>query len=328
MEVLKAHAEGEEPKGADLRAVDLGPFRALQRLLELEQPQAVVPFAMALAQGCDPTAVRLRRDFMAVLTLIKTHAILHAPHREKDAQGRVIATVGDYAAVYELVADLVSYGTGQKVPEKMRETVEAVRLLAEEAPDGVTYSAIGRHVGIDESAARRRVHTAIKRGYLENRETRKWCAAKIAPGEPLPDARDVLPHPIRLIDSPPDSTTYLPTDDDSFEKTDTYGRQYGEPTHCQLPTGEPKGGQAVGNGPDNGGASHKYSKTQGKDPRLAGRQDHQGGMAYNNFFLQARPTDRLLLFAWDAKRQRRAAAMVRQGSAPSDDLFSGKEVEL
>lgn len=71
--VLLTQAEGEERQ-----PIDLTLFKALQRLLELERPQAVVPFAVAMAQGCDPTALRLRRDFKAVLSLVKAHAILHA----------------------------------------------------------------------------------------------------------------------------------------------------------------------------------------------------------------------------------------------------------
>lgn len=324
MEVLKALAEGEQPEGAELRAVDLTPFKALQRLLELERPQAVVPFAMALAQGCDPMAVRLRRDFKAILNLVKAHAILHAHLREKDEQGRVIATIEDYSAIYDLVADLVSHGTGQKVRETVRQTVEAVKQLMAGKADGVTYTEIGKKLGIDESAARRRVYTA--KSYLENRETRPRCAAKIVLGEPLPDDRQVLPHPKIIFDVPPDSTADLPTDGDSFDKTDSYGWQYGEPTHCQQPTGEPKWGQAVGNGADNGGASHNYSKTQGKDPQLAGRQENQGG---NAFPRNARPAPpRTVLRLWDPERQRLAAAMVRQGSAMSDDLLSGEEFEL
>ncbi|MEW6386324.1 MAG: hypothetical protein AB1491_02250 [Thermodesulfobacteriota bacterium] len=278
--VLLAHAEGEERQ-----PIDLTPFKALQRLLELERPQAVVPFAKALAQGCDPMAVRLRRDFPAVLTLVKAHAILHAHLREKDEQGRVVATVEDYAAVYDLVADLVSYGTGQKVSEKVRETVEAVQLLTEENPDGVSYTAIGNRLGIDESAARRRVQTAFKKGYLENRETKPRCAAKIVPGEPLPDAKEVLPHPNSLLGIPTEMTAYLPTDDDYFEKTEGCSRQPGEPTDCRLPTEatagpgaeEPEDGQAVGRKSAIQGADLNHGKSQHIQSESAGGHEHREG---------------------------------------------------
>ena len=113
-------------------------------------------------------------SFKTVLTLVKAHTILHAHQRKKDEHGRVIATIEDYAVVYDLVADLVSNGTGQNVFETVRETVQTVGHLAAGKYDGVTYREIGKSLGIDESAARRRVKkTAMTKGYLENRETGK-----------------------------------------------------------------------------------------------------------------------------------------------------------
>jgi hypothetical protein len=265
-----------------------------------------------------------------VLTLVKAHAILHAHHREKDAQGRVKAILEDYAAVYDLVADLVSYGTGQKVPEKVRETVEAVRHLEAGNSEGVSYTAIGKKLGIDESAARKRVKTAISKGYLENRETKPRCAAKILTSEPLPDGKEVLPNPKSLSDNPPpESAADLPTEEDSCVKIKGYGRQPEEPTDCRPPTGAPGGsgvgglnyGQAVGNGPDNGDASHNYSKAQGKAPRLAGRQEH---WECNNYLKNARPTNRLLSFVWDPFRQRRAASRVKETLAKRTSLIGGE----
>jgi hypothetical protein len=38
----------------------------------------------------------------AVLNLIKAHAILHQASRDRDDQGRIVATVDDYAIVREL----------------------------------------------------------------------------------------------------------------------------------------------------------------------------------------------------------------------------------
>ena len=281
MEVLKAHAEGENPKSGSQNPIDLAPFKALQRILELENRQAVVPFAMALAQGCSPTAVRLRRDFPAVLNLVKAHTILHAHLREKDEHGRVIATVEDYAVVYDLVSDLVCYGTGHKVSEKVRETVEAVKHLVAKSPSGVTYRVIGIKLGIDESAARRRVQTAISKGYLQNQETKPSCAAKIVLGEPLPDAKEVLPHPNALNGGPTESTTDQPTNDDSLVKPNSYGRQPKEPTDCQQPTDAPQdsrtveteGGQAVGRESVNKCADHNCMKSQDLQSQSADRHE-------------------------------------------------------
>jgi hypothetical protein len=53
-----------------------------------------------------PVAVRLRRDFRLLLSLIEAHALLHRERRDRDEQGRIVATRDDYATVRELVADL------------------------------------------------------------------------------------------------------------------------------------------------------------------------------------------------------------------------------
>ena len=88
-----------------------------------------------------PVAVRLRRDFKTVLMLIRAHALLHQATRQKDEAGRIIATIEDYAAVRELVADLVAAGVEATVRPEVRETVAAVAdLIREGASRG---SAVG-----------------------------------------------------------------------------------------------------------------------------------------------------------------------------------------
>lgn len=80
--VLLAHADGERTK-----APNLTPFHAFQRMLEIERPAVVVPFATTLARGCDSTAVRLRRDFPMVLSLVRAHALLYSAKREGMSTG-------------------------------------------------------------------------------------------------------------------------------------------------------------------------------------------------------------------------------------------------
>ena len=55
----------------------------------------------------------------------------------------------------------------------------------------------------------------------------------------------------------------------------------------------------------------------------------RGGKKLNSFLKTARPAPAgTMLRLWDPERQRQAAAKVRQGLAPSDDLLSGEEVEI
>src|SRR4051794_24375 len=57
--------------------VDLTRWQALQTWLAAGSARVIVPFAGELAALVPPVAVRLRRDFKTVLTLIRAHALLH-----------------------------------------------------------------------------------------------------------------------------------------------------------------------------------------------------------------------------------------------------------
>ena len=106
--------------------VELGRWHDLQHWLadDATEKRVTVPFARDLARLVPPVAVRMRRDFGAVLALIRAHAMLHQLNRDRDAQGRIVATVEkDYAAVRELVSSAVSQGVGTTVSATVRETV-------------------------------------------------------------------------------------------------------------------------------------------------------------------------------------------------------------
>jgi hypothetical protein len=182
------HAQAAQPPD-----IDVVPLHALQRWLESGELRVVIPYAEALATAIPPVAVRLRRDFSTVLALIRSHALLHRATREQTAEGEIIATLEDYAVVRELVADLVSEGVAAAVAPTVRETVEAVSSLAAASGTGVSVAAVARRLNLDESAAFRRVRTAIDRGYLRNLEDRPRRAAQLVLGEPLPEEVVVLP---------------------------------------------------------------------------------------------------------------------------------------
>jgi hypothetical protein len=144
-------------------------------------------------------AVRLRRDFGTILSLVKAHAILHQRNRQRDDDGSIIATLDDYAVVRELVGDLITEQVEATVSSQVREAVEAVASLraAHDAP--VTYSQMAVKLGLDVSAARRRALAAIAHGYLKNEQTLAGQAAKLAVGEPMPGDFILLPQPQDLL---------------------------------------------------------------------------------------------------------------------------------
>ncbi|HNS49707.1 MAG TPA: hypothetical protein PKO09_00820 [Anaerolineae bacterium] len=177
----------------------LVPWRALQEWLALSGLHDVtIPYAGDLAKRCLPAAVRLRRDFEAMLGLVKAHAILHQARR-LICDGRLVAELDDYRAVHALVANLVSDGVQATVKPETRETVEAVIALYQGAP--VTMRALAAHLELDHSAAFRRAAVAQREGWIVNLETRPRRPAQFVPGESLPRERRVLPDPDSLLET-------------------------------------------------------------------------------------------------------------------------------
>ena len=185
--VLAALAE-EQP------SLDLEPWRELQVWLAGGECRVTIPYARTLAPLVAPVAVRLRRDFGALLALIRAHALLHRATREQDNDGQIVATLDDYEAVRELVADLLAEGVEATVPTTVRETVEAVARINSATPEeGVSLAKLAAEIRLDKSAASRRWNAARRRGYLKNEETRRGRPARLALADPLPDDVQLLP---------------------------------------------------------------------------------------------------------------------------------------
>src|SRR5215217_4889475 len=189
--VMAALAQEAGEDGLDLRA-----WHALQVWLESAEHRVSIPYAKKLAELIPPVAVRLRRDFGALLNLIRAHALLHQADRERDGEGRIVATIVDYAAVRELVADLVSEGIEATVPDTVRETVDAVRVLRGGSKGGpVTVAELARMLKLDRSAVSRRVRNAKDRGYLRDLKENPRRPLRLVLGDDLPADVRILPEP-------------------------------------------------------------------------------------------------------------------------------------
>jgi MarR family len=189
--VMAALAEEASEAGPNFE-----PWHALQVWLESAEHRVWIPYARKLADLIPPVAVRLRRDFGALLNLIRAHALLHQATRERDGEGRIVATIEDYAAVRELVADLVSEGIEVTVPKTVRETVEAVKILREQSKgEPVTVAELARKLKLDRSAVSRRARNAKDRGYLRDLEDNPRKPSRLVLGDDLPDDVQILPKP-------------------------------------------------------------------------------------------------------------------------------------
>jgi hypothetical protein len=179
----------------DREDVSLEEWKTLQTWIEGGHTVVSVPFGKVLAEMVPPLATRLRRDFGAVLRLIKSHALLHRAQRGTDGKNRLVATLDDYSVVRELIADLVSEGVGGTVRDTTKETVRAVGSLlsGKDEDETVGIKKIADKLQLDRSTAQRRVKTAADEGYLVNDEDKKGKAARWRIGEPMPADVVVLP---------------------------------------------------------------------------------------------------------------------------------------
>lgn len=177
---------------------DLTAWRALQTWLETAESRVVVPYARRLAEQIPPVAIRLRRDFTTLLTLIKSHTILHQVTRDRDVAGRVIATLADYQAVRDLVLDLFDVAVQASVSPTVRETVAAVARLNGPSKQPVTLGAVAKALALDKGTVSRRVKVAVNEGYLQNLETKRNQPMKLVSGDPLPESLPLLPEPTSL----------------------------------------------------------------------------------------------------------------------------------
>lgn len=177
--------------------VDFDRWHDLQRwIAEAGEHRVVIPFARELARLMPTTATRLRRDFVSMLCLVRAHAILHQATRERDDRDRIVATIGDYKAVNELMDALVAEAVEANVSPATRQTVHAVRdLLERKKTEHVSIKAIQNELGIGKSATYDRVKRAAVAGFLVNKTKEGERGWKVALGADLPDSGTFLPIP-------------------------------------------------------------------------------------------------------------------------------------
>jgi hypothetical protein len=171
---------------------------AFQEILQRKAPiDVVVPFAPDLGDAIakSASAPRILRDFQRILSLIKAAALLHFNSRESGEDGRLRATIDDYASVYDLVNEMYKT-TVSEVSKGVRAAVEKVRELENAKVSSITYSVIAENLRIHRQQAKRVVDRAIEQGWLINKQDKKNHPADltILGAEPMPE-KGGLPEP-------------------------------------------------------------------------------------------------------------------------------------
>jgi len=176
-----------------LPGVDHTAWLALQRWLELAcERRVVIPFEHSLAELVTARPVRMRRDFNQLLTVIQTIAMLLQHIRERDSQGRIIATIDDYKAARWLLDEVFTTTVNEGATPAIRETVEAVARLSWNG-EPVMQRQLVDALNLSKSVVHYRVMRAVKGGWLANQTTIKGAPAQFVLGELLPDENPLPP---------------------------------------------------------------------------------------------------------------------------------------
>jgi hypothetical protein len=182
---LVMHAQADRAN-EDVVQPDFEPWVAAQRWLELAGDRRVeIPFAHELADKMPAATVRMRRDFSQLLTVIQTNALLHQVQRERDDQGKIIATLDDYDAARWLLEEVFTTTVNEVTPA-IQQTVEAVARLSKD-DSTVTEQALVKELGLSKSTINYRVRRAVKSGFLVNQTSQRGAPAQLVVGGPVPD---------------------------------------------------------------------------------------------------------------------------------------------
>jgi hypothetical protein len=182
---------------------ELKPWHDFQRYLAAGERRVVIPFAKTLGKLLYGTeAVRLRRDFLQLMSAIEAHAVIHQGRRERDRSGAIVANIADdYDVVAWLMDEVLDTAAELKTAAQIVETVKAVKEITAEDKDktdkakGATVREIAGELKLDTQAARRRVKAAEAGSFLKNLEERTGpgFTGRYVIGEPLRGADRVLP---------------------------------------------------------------------------------------------------------------------------------------
>jgi len=184
-------AKAQQAAGAAPPRQDREPFLALQRWLALAGCHPViVPFAKALADLMPkPLNVRLRRDFVQLLSGVKTLALLHQRQRQQAPGGEILATIEDYAVVEELFAPSFAAIAEDLCPPMIWDMVDAIGSSERD----ISETQLAHRLRLTKQAISPRVRRALKEGWLVNDEPRRGLPYRLRRGGLMPG--DVLPLP-------------------------------------------------------------------------------------------------------------------------------------
>ena len=112
---------------------------------------------------------------------IQAHALLHRDQRKRSEPNHwIIATIADdYAAVRELMSDVLDINAEVKMRSTMPQTIAAVKAAQPNDDErGASVNDIAKKLKLDKSTTRRRLYAALDEGLLVNMEERRGRPAQ------------------------------------------------------------------------------------------------------------------------------------------------------
>ncbi len=187
-EVLRAQAKAAQGQTAILPQAEIEKFHSYQRWLAAKNSRVLIPFAQILAEMLPAKAVRERRDFPQLLTVVRTLALMAQHNRPLAEDGSIVAMLDDYSRARRIMAPLFDSVAADGITPAIRETVALVKEGEE-----VSNTELARRLGLARSTISYRVSGAIRGGWLKNSESRRGYQACLSRGEPLPEEKSALP---------------------------------------------------------------------------------------------------------------------------------------
>jgi hypothetical protein len=212
---------------------DMQAWQDAQTYLAAVPFAVVVPFAVSLSALIAHRALRTRRDFPALLTLIQTHAFLHQMRRKCDPDGNIIATLEDYAGVHAAFDDVFDDTAGLRIEAGMDRLYQHILKLAQQqltqraqahsktglkvtpapgarptplSPVAISIRALAEALGWTRMTTHRRVKSACEDGLFEDmRENKARGSTELLRLRPVTDGLAAqrlhwLPSPQSLTD--------------------------------------------------------------------------------------------------------------------------------
>lgn len=195
--------------GKTLEPVDYEAWHAFHRYITTRDQEVAVPYAADLVGYLPLHHDRIKRDFYQVMALLQASALVHQFSRNRDDQGKVVASRSDYECIHYLLDEALSENLALTVSPAVRDVVQSVSELrkgsvlnAHQDSDNyepVTIAELSEHLERDRSAVTRSVLKAIEYEYLYDETPGKGRPSRLQLGEVSLPTGSVLPHPEELF---------------------------------------------------------------------------------------------------------------------------------